>query len=347
MRDVWLQLAHVGMHPDRMRVLVEAAGSPVEVLRAIQRGNVTVPDQARAAATVSADRRAASLADTQVTFLTRDDEDFPSRLRELPDSPYFLFQRGASLKRRAVAVVGTRACTGYGRRLANRYGAALSNVGWSVVSGLARGIDAAAHRGSLSGPTPGVAVLGSGIDVWYPREHRSIGDDLLASGGTIWSESGLGTPPLGWRFPPRNRIISGIAEAVVVVEAGVKGGALITARTALEQGREVCATPGDVGRESSVGCNLLIRDGALPVHDESDLIACLDLVVGNPKPDAVANPSDGFVGECTIAEFLLTLDTDPAKALAEMGRQEDDGRIEIRGGIVCKGPSKSAEVQGE
>ena len=154
--------------------------------------------------------------------------------------------------------------------------------GWPVVSGLARGVDGAAHRGGLAGPTPGVAVLGSGVDVWYPAIHRSLGQDLLDAGGAVVSEYPPGTRPEPWRFPLRNRIISGLAVAVVVVEAWPDGGALITARYGLEQGREVLALPGDIDRDTSVGCNLLIRDGAHPVLGPDDLIEALSLLTGTP-----------------------------------------------------------------
>jgi len=279
------------MHPDRLRDLVTTSGRAGAILESVVRGRIRLPDHARSAALVAADERARALDAAGITFLLQGEPAYPESLAALPDAPPFLFQRGAEGTGRVVAIVGTRACTSYGRRLAHRYGEAVSAAGWRVASGLARGIDGAAHRGSLAGGSPGMVVLGSGIDVWYPSEHRDLGHALLDAGGTVWSESPPGTPPVGWRFPPRNRIISGVAEAVVVVEAGRTGGALITARTALEQGRDVLATPGDVGRASSVGCNLLIRDGALPVHDEDDLVEALGLLVGLPEPP-VRNPPD-------------------------------------------------------
>lgn len=336
MSDAWVRLAHVGMHADRLRRLVDDAGSPDDVVRAIVRGRVNMPDWARAAAGVSAAKRRAQLDKAGIRLLLRQDDDFPSRLAELPDAPPFLFQLGRSFTGLAVAIVGTRSCTSYGRRLAEAYGAAVSEAGWSVVSGLARGIDGAAHRGSLGGPAPGVAVLGSGIDVWYPAEHAQLGRSILEAGGLVWSESPPGTPPIGWRFPPRNRIISGIAHAVVVVEAGVKGGALITARAALEQGREVCATPGDVGRRSSVGCNLLIRDGAIPVHEAEDLVESLSLILGQPTT-STRRPAQADVETrepCPIGEFLQRLDAEPSKAMAELGRLEAHGEVTIDNGMV-------------
>lgn len=335
--DALIRLAHVGMHPDRLRELVSKAGSATKVLRQIERGALSVPVPAREAARVPAELRREQLRAAGIDFLASDDARFPERLRLLPDAPLFLFQRGRDFGGTAVAIVGTRACTTYGRRLAESYGRTVSRAGWSVVSGLAKGIDGAAHRGSLDGPTPGIAVLGSGVDVWYPRNHRDLGESLLERDGTVWSESPPGARPLGWRFPPRNRIISGIARAVVIVEAGVKGGALVTARIALEQGRDIFATPGDVGRSSSVGCNLLIRDGAFPVLDADDLLECLRLAIGEPVQQP-ADTADTPVAEATglpVAEFLATLGTDPMAAMAELGRMVAAGVVAIDGnGLV-------------
>ena len=341
-REAWVRLAHVGMHPLRLREVADkAGGSPAAVLAAIARGQVQVPETARRAAQVPASRRLRELEEAGLELLLEDDPLFPQELREIPESPLFLFRRGAVPRPgvKAVAVVGTRTCTSYGKRLAEQYGEAISRSGWSVVSGLARGIDAAAHRGSLRGPTPGMAVLGSGVDVWYPRANAPLGEKILERGGTVWSESPPGTPPLGWRFPPRNRIISALSRVVVIVEAAVTGGALITARTALAQGREVCATPGDVTRDSSVGCNQLIRDGALPVHDPDDLVETLRLLLGEPAG------ASGGVGEAErlveLDDFLAGLDPDPAAALAELGRMQargeatvEDGMVRRRGGLV-------------
>ena len=151
------------------------------------------------------------------------------------------------------------------------------------MSGLARGIDAEAHLGTVDAGGPGVAVLGSGSNVVYPAENRGLHDRLIEDGGAVVTEYPPGTPPEPWRFPPRNRIIAGLSAAVVVVEAAVKGGALITAAAALDQGKAVLAVPGDVGRPASEGCNLLIRDGAVPVLGPDDLVEAVSLIVGPPR----------------------------------------------------------------
>ena len=207
--------------------------------------------------------------------------DYPVGLHDLEDPPP-LYVLGVTTAAPAVAVVGTRKCTRYGLNLAEAFGHALSRAGWTTVSGLARGIDAAAHRGTLRGQGSAVAVLGSGVDVVYPAENTDLYRSILLKGGAIMSEYPPGTRPDRWRFPARNRIIAGISSAVVVVEAGVKGGALITARLAAEMGRPVLVVPGDVDRSASVGCNLLIRDGAHPVLGVDDLLAELELILGKP-----------------------------------------------------------------
>ena len=189
------------MHPDRLRGLVAKAGSPARVLRDIERGKLTVPGAAREAARVPASEREESLRRAGIDFVLPDDEMFPERLRELPDAPLFLFQRGRAFTGTAVAIVGTRACTAYGRRLAERYGRAVSRAGWSVVSGLAKGIDGAAHHGSLLGSAPGIAVLGSGVDVWYPRNHRDLGESLLEGRGNRMERGASGRSPARLAIP--------------------------------------------------------------------------------------------------------------------------------------------------
>ena len=167
---------------------------------------------------------------------------------------------------------------------------AIAGAGWVLVSGLARGIDGAAHAGTVTAGGAGIAVLGCGPDIHYPPEHRTLGDRLVEAGGAVVTEYPPGAAPEPWRFPLRNRIISGLSSAVVVVEAGVTGGALITAGYALAHGVPVFAVPGDVRRESSKGCNLLIRDGAHPVLDPDDLIEELSLVLGPPAEVASEAP---------------------------------------------------------
>jgi DNA processing protein len=336
-----------GLHPDRRSALVARLGSPGRVLRGIEAGRVEVSRRAEVAVHRSAAESEAILAQLGVVPVLLGDPGYPPALTDLPDAPDLLFVRGDIPLEGAVAVVGTRTCTGYGRELAAAYGRAIAGAGWVVVSGLARGIDGAAHRGMLEAGGRGIAVLGSGSNVVYPAENRDVHDLILSGGGAIVTEYPPGTPPEAWRFPPRNRIIAGLAAATVVVEAAATGGALITAGAALEQGRQVMAVPGDVDRESSRGCNLLIRDGALPVLEPADLIESLSLVLGPPaSPSRPMPPGDGSAFEAAILaslgasdrslEDLAGLVVGPTEeVLAAVTRLEEAGRVIRRGALVC------------
>ena len=208
-------------------------------------------------------------------IVTISDAAYPNRLRNIFDPPCLLYVRGrlpAFDDEAAVAVVGTRDCTPYGVSCAEKLGFGLAAGGALVVSGLARGIDSAALRGALRGGGTVTAVLGNGLDVVYPRENRYLYEDVAAAGALL-SEYPPGTPPEGRHFPVRNRIMSGLSLATLVVEAPARSGALITAGTALEQGRDVFAVPGPIDAPASVGCNRLIRDGAGLVTDAWDILA--------------------------------------------------------------------------
>ncbi|MGB9627170.1 MAG: DNA-processing protein DprA [Thermodesulfobacteriota bacterium] len=206
-------------------------------------------------------------------LLTIRDELYPNRLREIYDPPPLLYLRG-DLKREdelAVAVVGSRKTTPYGRWMAEKISQDLSQHGITIVSGMARGIDSVAHLGALSSGGRTIAVLGCGVDVIYPSENRALSKKIIEQGALL-SEFPMGTPPESSHFPRRNRIISGLALGVVIVQAGERSGALITAGYALEQGREVFAVPGNVGAETSRGANRLIREGAKMVESSEDIL---------------------------------------------------------------------------
>ena len=217
------------------------------------------------------------LADCQrlgIRILTIQDAEYPSRLKNIYDPPCLLYIKGrlpAFDETVAVAVVGTRDCTPYGIQCAEKLSYGLTNGGAVVVSGLAKGIDAAASRGALRAGGMTAAVLGNGLDVYYPAESRYLYEDVAAAGVLI-SEYPPGTEPAKHHFPARNRIISGLCLATLVVEAPEKSGALITAETANEQGRDVFAVPGPIDAPASVGCNRLIRDGAGLVSDAWDIL---------------------------------------------------------------------------
>jgi DNA processing protein len=278
--DDRLRLSFAGLHPDRRRSLEDRFGGATGVVHAIETRRVKVSDRIRASLAVPPDRRRIQLSDLGVRWVARGDDTYPEHLDRYEDAPDSLFVRGVVPPSPGVSIVGTRRCTAYGVELAEAYGRAVATAGWPIVSGLARGIDGAAHRGMVAEGGRGVAVLGSGIDVAYPPEHRRLGDQILEAGGAIVTEYPPGTRPDAWRFPPRNRIIAGMSAAVVVVEAAVTGGALITAVKAAEYGIPVFAMPGDVDRATSAGTNRLIRDGAFPVFDPDDLVEELDLVHG-------------------------------------------------------------------
>jgi DNA processing protein len=204
--------------------------------------------------------------------LERGQPGWPDRLEHLEEPPATLWVRGTlpPPETPCVAVVGARRATPGGLLTARDIALDLAAAGVTVLSGMARGIDAAAHHGALRGAGRTVAVLGCGIDICYPAEHLAL-RDRIAAGGCVLSEDGGTEPPLGWRFPRRNRLIAALAEAVVVVEATAKSGALSTARWAADLGREVLAVPGSIRGPSSVGPNLLIRDGVRPFLGIGDL----------------------------------------------------------------------------
>ena len=202
----------------------------------------------------------------------RGSPDYPPRLASIPDPPPVLWARGAlGPCLRAVAIVGSRFATPHGLEVGAGLGQGLARAGFDVVSGLARGVDAASHRGALRGGGRTIAVLGCGVDVVYPPEHARLAEGI-ASGGALVSEFAPGVPPHGWHFPRRNRVISGISLGVVIVEAAQRSGSLITARCALEQGRSVMAVPGAVLSGRNRGAHALIRDGAGIVEEARDVI---------------------------------------------------------------------------
>ena len=211
-----------------------------------------------------AERILADCARAGIFILTMADALYPERLRNIYQPPVLLYGKGAMPlfdEEAAVAIVGTRQCTPYGVRCAEKLGYELTQQGGMVVSGMARGVDAAAMRGALRFGGFTCAVLGGGVDVIYPAENRRLYEDIAAT-GVLLSEYPPGTRPDGWHFPMRNRILSGLSVATVVVEAPARSGALITAANALEQGREVFAVPGPIDAPNSVGCHRLLREGA-------------------------------------------------------------------------------------
>ncbi|MGC9125541.1 MAG: DNA-processing protein DprA, partial [Caldisericaceae bacterium] len=221
----------------------------------------------------SARKEIASALNLGVEIIPYDDDGFPSQLRDIKESPLVIYIKGSLEKTDSfsVSIVGSRKCTEYGKAVARELSKKLAQLGIAVVSGLAYGIDSEAHKGALSVNGRTVAVLGSGVDVVYPRENRFLYDEIVEKGAVI-SEFPLGTKALKFNFPFRNRIISGLSLATIVVEAQEKSGSLITANYALEQSREVFAVPGNITSSCSKGTNLLIRDGAIPLLSYEDVL---------------------------------------------------------------------------
>jgi len=208
--------------------------------------------------------------------LILDDGSYPAMLREIADPPITLYVKGewqACLDQPCVAVIGSRMCSTYGENASEMLARDLASRGICIVSGLARGIDAAAHKGAIRGSGKTVAVLGTGIDNVYPRENTRLVKEILDSGGAVVTQFPLGTPPLKDNFPYRNRIISGLSLSVLIVEASERSGSLITARLATEQNREVMAVPGNITSGNSYGTNYLIKAGAKLVQQWQDVVA--------------------------------------------------------------------------
>lgn len=274
-----------GIGPARLRALLDAYGdiasaweAPIADLRDIGLDRRSIDSLIATRTTLDLAAELETVTRSGVTVLTWDDPRYPARLRTISDAPPVLFLRGelAPEDDFGVAIVGTRNCSNYGRDVARLLASDLAGAGVTIISGLARGIDAVAHRAALDAGGRTIGVLGSGVDIIYPWENRQLAADILARGALI-SEYPLGTQPEANNFPPRNRIVSGLSRGVVVVEAGEQSGALITARMAADQGRDVFAVPGGIFARGSQGANRLIRDGATPVLAASDILDALNL----------------------------------------------------------------------
>ena len=213
-----------------------------------------------------------------IRFITRQDRDYPEKLKPYPGQPYGLYVRGRLPKEDvpSVAIVGARKCSSYGKALAARFGRELAEAGVQIISGAAAGIDGISQWAALQAGGESFGILGSGVDIVYPPENSNLFGLLLEKGGLI-SEYPVGRPPLAIQFPPRNRIISGLADCLVVVEARKKSGTLITNDFALEQGKDIGAVPGRVGDGLSEGCNRLIQTGAFLIQDTEDILRILGI----------------------------------------------------------------------
>ena len=286
--ESWALLALKSLPHAALVALLRAFGGPESILAASAAalGNV-VPDAAVARLRKPVDpdmleRLRAWLAEPGHEIIAWDDPDYPRALLELGFAPPVLYFMGRRelLNRPALAIVGSRNATAQGRDNAHAFAQALSAAGLTIVSGLALGIDGAAHRGGLEGgDSATLAVVGTGLDRVYPARHRDLARIIATQGGLV-SEFPPGTPPAAWNFPRRNRLISGLARGVLVVEAALSSGSLTTARHAGEQGREVFAIPGSIHSPLSRGCHRLLREGAKLVETAQDVLVELGLATG-------------------------------------------------------------------
>jgi DNA processing protein len=298
-----------GVGPRLRKALLESFGSPGAVLAA-------APAELRRVKGVGAEltRRIAVAKDeidvqgeldrcaaAGIKIMTDQDADYPRSLREIHDPPGILYMRGQILPQDAlaIAIVGARHATHYGLTQAERLAGSLARAGITIVSGLARGIDAAAHRGAIVAGGRTLAVLGSGLANIYPSEHAELAEQVVAQGALL-GEAPPDSPPMAGAFPQRNRIISGLSLGVLVIEASTQSGALITARHAMEQGRDVFAVPGRIDSRMSHGCHRLIRDGARLVETADDVLEELGPLVApttSAEGEAVHHPAELLLNE--------------------------------------------------
>jgi DNA processing protein len=327
-----VHLVALGVPGRWLRDLLGAGVSPAGALSRLEAGERPRPLPGEAAAVrrargarpvpeAVAGRVASSLAAIQrldVRVVTYGGASYPARLGQLHDPPPIVFLRGDPelMDARTVAVVGARRHTEYGAEVTRAVSRDLAAAGVVVVSGMARGIDGIAHAAALDAGGTTIAVLGAGIDVPYPAEHDRL-QERVAADGLLVSEFAPGEPALRYHFPRRNRILAALAEAVVVVEAGPRSGALITVEHALDLSREVFAVPGPIGRETSEGTNALIRDGAHMVTRSADILDVLRMPRSTPPPQGRGAPAEPWRDEGVAADAVAPVldDRDPARAL--------------------------------
>jgi DNA processing protein len=294
-RDLLALHLVTGVGPRLTSALLTRFGSASAVLRASVAELREVPylgakvaeDLTRALANPDVAKECEQIAKHRVHLRILGQPNYPANLATIDDVPHMLFVRGTIEKRdeKAIAIVGSRACTSYGKRWAERIGEDLARAGWTIVSGLARGIDACAHRGALKAKGRTLAVLAGGLSKIYPPEHHNLAEEVAASGALI-TESCMLMEPMAMLFPARNRIISGLSRAVVIIEAAEKSGALISARLAAEQGREVFAIPGPVDSSASAGTLQLLRKGVRLVRHADDILEDLQALPSLVEPEA-------------------------------------------------------------
>lgn len=321
----WIAFNKVpGIGPARLKALLEICGSieaawkaSIQQLQAANLDKRSLENLLLARRELDLEKEWRRVQAANVRVLTWADVDYPQNLAEIDAPPPVIYVRGELVEQDmlAVALVGTRRASSYGREVAHLMATELVQHGVTIVSGLALGIDAIVHQAALDAGGRTLAVLGSGVDQVYPAQNRLLANALMANGALI-SEYPLGTRPEANNFPPRNRIISGLSRSVVIIEAGQRSGALITAAFAAEQGRDVFAVPGSILHPGSVGCNELIREGAIPCLNVNDILDQLNLTrLSEQQAVRETVPPDPLEGQ-----LLLHLSHEP-RHIDELVRQ--------------------------
>jgi DNA processing protein len=336
----WIELSLVpGLGSSRFRSLLSAFGLPVHVLKATRSQLSRVVPESLAASILERNRGAEIekairwAAEPNHAVLTLADDAYPRQLLEIPDPPALLYAAGDArlLSSPALAVVGSRNATPQGMNNAHAFSRVFSDAGLAIVSGLALGVDSEAHRGGLAGRGSTLAVLGTGVDVAYPRRNAPLAGKILER-GLLVSEFPLGTEPHAGNFPRRNRLISGLARGCLVVEAAVDSGSLITARLAADQGREVFAIPGSIHSPLSKGCHALIKQGAKLVESAEDVLEELGVAARAPRAPEESGPGNGLLEKmgfdpCDIDQLIARSGLPVETISAALLELELDGKI--------------------
>ena len=334
-RLAWVHLALCGLPQRELVEALRASGDPQSLLDAA--GRFLPPDSVdrlRHPPPGRLDATLAWLADPAHQLVTWDDDDYPRALLEIDEAPPALFYLGRRelLNRPALAIVGSRHASAQGRDDARAFARTLAAAGVTIVSGLALGIDAAAHEGALTEPGSTLAVVGTGLDRVYPAANRALAHAIAKHGGLL-SEFAPGSQAIKFHFPRRNRLISGLARGVLVVEATLSSGSLITARLAGDQGREVMALPGSIHSPLSRGCHKLIREGAKLVETAQDVLAELKLALP-PRAPGAADSRSALPGGATVEAIVAALGASPVdldRLIARTGLPAQDIAAQLTG----------------
>ncbi|MEK7570333.1 MAG: DNA-processing protein DprA [Patescibacteria group bacterium] len=352
----WASIVQIG--PKKIELLRVAfpsladawKASDAELRKALQREGKVTEAIIAAHAKLDPQKNWQAITDAKVQVVTLLDDNYPALLKETHDAPAVLFVRGTlpPAEQTLLAVVGTRAFTDYGRQATDMLVQPLVKAGLGIVSGLALGIDGLAHEATLNAGGKTWAVMGTGVNLVYPPQHRDLAHRIVKEGGGLISEFPLGTTSLPHHFPLRNRIVAGMCTGTLVVEAGDKSGALLTAKLALDENREVFAIPGDISRSASAGTNKFIRLGATLVRGADDILVALNLApvtddrtVEKTSPPA-DNPEEQIViqhlvsGAKHVDELSRLCDCDPSVITSTLVMLELKGRVHHLGGLTYR-----------